>query len=336
MNTAPEISVLIPVYNAASFLEEALNSILRQTFQSFEVILIDDGSTDSSMRIADRLRARDGRIRIIREEHKGIVASLNLGISSAKGKYIARMDADDISLRARLKRQHAYLENHPDIGVCGCQLKTTGEGRTHRFRYERNHEAIVCTLLFEPAMPHAASMFRKDILLTGAEAYRTDYPHTEDYDLWIRLADKTRFATLPSVLYLYRQHSAQVTRTEKNSQRELRLLLLRRLGLDPTTSEMELHESISAWTFDHDLRALDGIHAWLLHLHEANEQAQVYPQAAFLSMLALRWKTILHYFIAYGKIVSRTYHDSVLQRHASWSRLDEMKFRLKSLIPYSR
>ena len=116
---SPKISVVMPAYNAAEYLDEAIRSILNQTFRDFEFIIINDGSTDDSISILDKQQKLDSRIRVYHQENQGMIAALNRGCRLARGKYIARMDADDISLPGRLEKQLKYMERHPQIGILG-------------------------------------------------------------------------------------------------------------------------------------------------------------------------------------------------------------------------
>jgi glycosyltransferase involved in cell wall biosynthesis len=336
MTGTPEVSVVMPVYNAAAYLEDALDSMLRQTFEAFELIAIDDGCTDGSREILERYRRQDARITVLEQDHRGIVAALNAGFARARGAFIARMDADDVSLPQRLARQVAFMRTHPDVGVCGCWLRSLGEQHPYRFRYEAQHDAIVCNLLFGSPMPHPAVLFRAEAVADLDGPYHDDYPHTEDYALWIRLSGTTRFANISKVLFLYRQHPTQVTRVFPHHQRDLRGMLLRRLGIDPTPEEEMLHEAVALWTFGDDPAVLDGIHTWLMRLLDANATAAVYQQSAFLMVLAGRWKTILHYFTRHGHSLLRPYHDSVLTRNARGSAACDLALAVKFLIRYSR
>src|SRR5207237_10277673 len=119
MLQAPRVSVLLPVWNGEAFLEQAMESILRQTLSSFELIVIDDGSTDRSAAIAEEFASRDPRMRVLRRPHEGLSAALNAGIAAARGEYVARMDADDISAPDRLRKQVAYLDAHPACVAVG-------------------------------------------------------------------------------------------------------------------------------------------------------------------------------------------------------------------------
>jgi len=145
----------MPVFNEDATLQEAVESILHQTRQDFELILIDDGSTDHTPEILDNYSDHDQRIRVFHQSHSGLIRSLNKGLELAKGKYLARMDADDISLPERLEKQTAYLENNPEVGVCGTWAKKFGLTNKHQtIKMPASPEEIKSGLLFNNTLIH--------------------------------------------------------------------------------------------------------------------------------------------------------------------------------------
>lgn len=165
MNTMPLISVVMPVYNAELYLDEAIQSITNQTYKKFEFIIINDGSTDKSLEIIKKYKDEYSRIVLISRENKGLVFSLNEGISKAKGKYIARMDADDISLSTRLEEQVAFMEENQEIGVCGSWVEVFGDNRKNTiWKMPKSNEELKTRLLFSVPVAHPSVMMRKEIL----------------------------------------------------------------------------------------------------------------------------------------------------------------------------
>ena len=205
------ISVLLPVYNGEKYLEEAVQSILAQTLPDFELIILDDGSLDSSRKIAEEFALRDSRVRVISRKNKGLVPTLNEMIDLANGKYLARMDADDISLPDRLKEQYEFMENHPEVGVCGSWYENFGSGTDSSLCCPPvSHDLIKASLLFGPELAHPSVFIRKSVLGNDIR-YNPEYLYCEDYKLWIELIDRTHFAVIPKVLFKYRIHENQVT-----------------------------------------------------------------------------------------------------------------------------
>lgn len=197
----PVVSVVLPVYNGALYLRAALDSMWAQTFADFELIVVDDGSTDATPAIL--AECADPRLVVLRTEtNTGLPAALNRSIAAARGSYIARMDADDISLPDRLARQVAYLQAHPALDVLGTGYTAiTADGQplfTHQ--PPPTHGQIAWNLLF--FNPVTLIMARRDVLAVG---YSVDFPVAQDYELWTRLIDHARFANLPDPLFLYRR-----------------------------------------------------------------------------------------------------------------------------------
>jgi glycosyltransferase involved in cell wall biosynthesis len=209
----PVVSVIMPTYNAEKYLHEAVDSILSQTFSDFEFIVIDDGSTDTSGIMLSEYARKDARIRVYRQpSNQGIVAALNRGLALAQGKYIARMDADDISLPDRLKKQVAFMDTHPDIGVVGtCAEIINRDGQCiDTIDYPLTDPLIHWALCFYSPIIHPSIMACCGIL-RSAGGYLSTYPHTEDYELWARLSPTTHFANLPDRLLLLRMHDSNIS-----------------------------------------------------------------------------------------------------------------------------
>jgi len=209
----PAVSVVMPVFNAAPYLEAAILSILSQSFANFEFLIFNDGSTDESPEIVRHISATDSRIRFFDEAHRGYARWLNEGIRLARGHYVARMDADDVAMPARFERQLAYLREHPECVAVGCTpMFIDPAGRpTGLPRYSEDHEEIEAEFLRGEggAILHPAAMFPRAALLRIG-GYREDLETAEDYDLFLRLAEHGRLANLPEVLLHYRHHPRSV------------------------------------------------------------------------------------------------------------------------------
>lgn len=221
MHALPVISVLMPCYNAALTLPEALESLICQTLQDFEVIIVDDGSSDASPRILAAWAAAHPRLRVISQPHRGIVAALNTGLGSCRAELVARMDADDRSNPARLERQAAYLQAHPQVGVVGCQVEAypVGQVREGLQVYLQWQNALLSDadirreMFVESPLAHPSVVFRKG-LVEQAGGYQ-DHGWAEDYDLWLRLyLSGVRFAKLPETLLGWRERPERLTRTD--------------------------------------------------------------------------------------------------------------------------
>jgi glycosyltransferase involved in cell wall biosynthesis len=213
----PRVSVLLPVRNGATFLREALESVLAQTLADFEFLVVDDGSIDETPAILSSVR--DGRLRVLRQEPLGLVVALNRAVAEARGPLLARMDADDVSLPERLERQVAYLDARPRVGLVAVGVETIGRGE--RIVLPDDDAALRRRLLLRNPFTHGAVVLRAEAL-RQAGGYRADYGANEDYDLWRRMARSWELAALPEILYRYRRHEQATTATdpERVAQRE--------------------------------------------------------------------------------------------------------------------
>ena len=218
----PKVSIVMPVYNVAPYLREAMDSILNQTYKDFEFIVLNDCSPDNSEEILDTYS--DSRIvRYRGEKNVGFANILNVGIKMAKGEFIARMDSDDISLPCRLEKQVAFLESHPEIDLVSAGMQRFG-GSKAVISYATNFEDVKFDALSFSPILHASSMWRKDRFLEHDLFYRQEMVPSEDYDLWTRaLANGLVLVNIPDVLYQYRTHSFQVTNVNKDWSKSTRI-----------------------------------------------------------------------------------------------------------------
>jgi glycosyltransferase involved in cell wall biosynthesis len=223
----PAVTVLMPVYNAERYVDEAVRSILGQTFADFEFIIIDDGSKDRSLAILEGYAARDPRIRLVSRPNTGIVRALNQGLDMASGELVARMDADDIALPERLAKQRKYLEGHPECVMVGSRvLVIDPKGMPLTIMSDAlTHEQIVDGFLAGRGqlVHHPAVMYRRQVVLEIG-AYREIFDEAEDLDLFLRLAEVGRIVNMEEPLLKYREHltkasRAKVVRVEENSRR---------------------------------------------------------------------------------------------------------------------
>jgi glycosyltransferase involved in cell wall biosynthesis len=210
----PLISVIMPVYNGEKYLNEAVESILGQSFADFELIVIDDGSTDGSAAILESFCQNDVRV-IIRQhsQNQGITVALNTGLALARGKYIARMDADDISLSERFEKQVAFLEKHPEIDVIGSAVQMINERgqKIGVLPSPLDDLAIRWKGLFSASFLHPTVMLRHSVLIEHNIRYRVSRNQPEDFDFFTQLLEHARGANLPEPLLLYRVHSNSLT-----------------------------------------------------------------------------------------------------------------------------
>ena len=218
----PLISVIMAVYNGVDYLDEAIKSILEQTLADFEFLILDDGSKDNSLKIIQKYASYDSRIIVITRENRGFAFSLNEMLTISKGKYIARMDQDDIALPDRFKLQIQYLENHPNVAVLGggCHMiDHKGRYLTSFTHPETDAEIQSKILAGHCAISHPSAMIRREILMSNG-GYDLDFGLVEELDLWLRLGEKAELANLQEPIIKYRLHSKSVSEKNGILQRE--------------------------------------------------------------------------------------------------------------------
>ena len=218
---APALSVVLPVFNAETTLEDAARSILGQDERDVELVLVDDGSTDGTAALADALAGRDDRLRVETLPHAGIVGALNHGLAVSRGRYIARMDADDVSYPGRLGAQRSYLDRHPDVGLVACRVDFGSEGRCDE-GYARHvawtngllsHEDISLNRFVESPLAHPSVMYRRS-LVEHLGGYR-EGPFPEDYELWLRwLEQGVIMHKLPESLVRWTDRAGRLSRVD--------------------------------------------------------------------------------------------------------------------------
>lgn len=214
----PIISVLLPVFNSDRYIAECIDSIINQTISDFEILVIDDCSTDKTVNIISSYS--DSRIKLIRKEvNTGYTDSLNWGLKNAKGEFIARMDADDICLPTRFEKQLTFLKKNSDVILCGTQFRQIGDNIISKLA--TNHDEIKVRLIEGSCIAHPTVMFRKKYFIDNNILYNRQMEPAEDYDLWSRLVFMGKLANLPEVLLLYRIHPDQISISKQNKQVEL-------------------------------------------------------------------------------------------------------------------
>lgn len=239
INETPLISVLMPVFNCELYIKEAIESILNQTYSNFEFLIIDDASSDQTLSIIKTYD--DHRIKLIEKPvNTGLTYSLNIGLSIAKGEYIARMDGDDICLPERFAKQISFLENNMDYVLCGTNYKILGMNII--VQLPQDYDAIKLTLLDNCCVAHPTVMYRKKTIDKFDLVYDILKEPAEDYDMWVRLISKGKFYNIQETLLMYRVHGTQVSQKrfiqQRNISIEAKLDLLNYLVFSPTEREV--------------------------------------------------------------------------------------------------
>lgn len=294
MQSEPMVTILLPVYNGSKYLAEAIESMLAQTFADFEFLIINDGSTDNTGEIISS--HADNRIRLITHtQNQGLVTALNHGLAEARGTYIARMDADDISAPDRLEKQFAYMEQHPEIAALGTGIATFGRENHQEWRPLLPDE-VHCHLLFHSTLAHPSVMLRRSVLERFSLYYDDAYKHAEDYKLWVQLSRHAQLANVPEVLLYYRVHDEQISLQKNQEQKATASLIqleqLRSMGFEPTIDEFRIHYLLSQGSLTPNPDFVTVAAAWLVKLRTANTISGYFPEPAFTGLLGWYWKAL--------------------------------------------
>jgi glycosyltransferase involved in cell wall biosynthesis len=281
MSASPKVSVIIPVFNREHMVREAITSLLAQTMTDFEIIAVDDGSTDRSTEIIEGFD--DPRVRLVRHgRNRGTPSARNSGLEAATGQYIAWLDSDDLARPRRFAIQAEYLDADPSIAMIGGEAGAIrANGRRTWFRLSRpaTHDQIVATLLFRSPMLQSSIMGRAEIL--KQYPYRLDFPVCQDLEMYGRLTRDHRVANLQQVLVDRRFHSGQVINQRANDVNDRKRVLfrdsLKRLGIDPSDSELDRHILLGRIRNARiDGEFLGWSRQWLERVIAANSSACVY------------------------------------------------------------
>src|SRR5574337_643394 len=299
MGTSPRVTVLIPVYNRERYVATAIESILAQSFIDFELLLIDDGSTDGSVEIL-RSYTTDSRVRLVcNEQNLGIPRTRNRGIDLARGEHIAMLDSDDWAYPRLLEKQVAFLDRHKDFEVVGAWATEMDENGRSLGRVKRRFVSsgeLQSRLLFRCSLCNSSIMARKAILQDYG--YREQYAVCEDFDLFVRVAKNSKLGNLPETLVRRRTHAGNLGREKaevmKAKNQEIASAQLIELGVTFTATDLERHFVLSHMTrlqFTPDREYLEWADAWLQKLQKVNHRVLRYPAQAFARLVGQLWVT---------------------------------------------
>lgn len=316
----PLISILMPVHNGAAFLGEAIESMLAQTLGDFEFLIVDDASTDNSASIAQDFK--DPRIRLIRSPSRlKLSGALNLGLDNASGRYVARMDADDISLPERLELQVKFLDAHPETGLCGSWIRTFGSSSKAVLERPAEHEAIRAFTLLDTPFAHPTVMLRREWIEHHHLRFNGEYFPTEDFELWTRALSCFKGANLPQVLLLYRVHGKSLTGSDWSVMDDQAARIIRaqlaQLAISPTVEELRFHRQLSMGRLSMTRKHLDEAELWLNRLITANQATRTFDHAALEAVLGDVWFRTCMHTARLGFWVSGRYSGSPLAKNDS-------------------
>ena len=272
----PLVSVIIPCYNAEQYVEVAVRSVMKQSYINLEVITIDDCSTDNTLSILKKLASEDNRIVLLcNNKNLGLVSTLNKGIYMAKGKYIARMDADDISVFDRIDKQVNFLEENRGVALCGSNYLVIDEkGRQiGKIIFPSEDATIKAELLFMNPFAHPTVMMKKETL-EKCGFYEEGMVPAEDYELWVRIAKDHRVANIPDYLLKYRVHGNNITITQRENQKHVLQKILNKyvvsFGYADAFVNYHFKFLCGAWSRKSSIDEINGFKQWEKALVEKN------------------------------------------------------------------
>lgn len=326
----PKVSVIMPVYNSEKYVAQAIKSILQQTFKNFEFLILNDGSRDHSLDIIQSFN--DPRIILINHKtNRGLIAVLNQGLKLARGRFIARMDADDISHPKRLELQIKLMEKNPSLSAVGGWVKTIGLEKNRKWQYRTNAQILKCELLFDAPLAHPTVMLRSATLKKHNLRYRIK--NSEDYGLWNDLTKFSSIANMPMYLLQYRVHSQQTGSKQFDTRRQaahvLRNSIVRRLVPNANKEELILHQQLATRDFGNNRAFLIKAEKWLLKIQDTNSKKNTYPTAALNHVLGFYWWQVAQCNSKQGVASFKIYKNSTLTFGYSPSKLAMFKFFIK-------
>ena len=294
----PKISVLMSVYNTPEkWLRNAIESILTQTFSDFEFVIVLDKPTDNSTEVVKEYAANDGRVIILENsENLGLTKNLNKGLAVARGKYIARMDSDDVAFKHRFEKQYQYMEAHPEVVALGTQVCTSldPEHAMDKFPvsdWTPDQDVLKIRMLFHNVgLPHPTSMFRHDVMIQHGITYDERIKKSQDYKLWVDLMPYGEIGMLNEVLLMYRVHEGQISTNRKNQYQYAHMVALEQaeklLGT-LTEEEKAFHECFASMDIPNN--DVSGYERYINRLIQENKRKGLYDKDKFQRELKYAW-----------------------------------------------
>lgn len=287
----PILSVVMPVYNGEKYLSEAIDSVLNQTFNDLELLIINDGSTDSSLQIIQSYN-NEKIVLINNKKNYGIPYCRNLGLKKARGEYLTWTDCDDINEPTRFEEQIKFLNTNKEFGVCGTSLVRFGKEK-YISKIYKDPELVKATLLFKTSIPNATAMLRLSKIKEFDLKYDTQLPITEDYDFIFRCSMHFPLTNIQKVLYRYRASETSIMSkfqsneiNDYNVHKIVYKKILDHLDIKPTESELKIHRAISSGKLFDNIYDYKACYDWLKTLKIKNQKVKLYPYKIFNKVLA--------------------------------------------------
>ena len=334
----PFISVVMSVYNGEKYLSEAIKSILDQSFSDFEFIIFDDGSTDDSLGIIESFN--DTRIKLIKNKtNRGLTKNLIEGLNIAKGKYVARMDADDISLPDRFKTQAEYLEANSDISILGSSVIFFNDNGYEFIAYQPiTNEEIKVHLLFSFTLLHPSVMMRIDDLRRYNLNYNPEFKYSQDHDLWVRASMRLKLANIHEPLIKMREHTDKITSNLKPQQKyysdKTRLRQLKNLDIVLNSEELSAFNNLSAGTNSFNLNQLKLYEKSIIKIINNNKHKRIYAHSILLTNAAYFFRMKYRQLLLNNNNTGLIYWTSPLRKYDKISLRNNITLALRSIKAY--
>jgi glycosyltransferase involved in cell wall biosynthesis len=328
-----KVSVVLPVYNVASHIRQTIDSLLQQTFQDFELLVLDDCSTDDT---AAQVQAIDDpRLKLVRNPRNlGRAGTDNAALAYVRGQYLAKMDGDDLCHPERLARQVAYLDQYPEVNVVGSYMQNFGAS-TYLNRYPAQPTDAQVLTLFTLPTGNPSAMLRTSLFTQYGMRYDAALRQTEDYDFCARYIRQLRIATIQEALIQYRvpQHTRKkdILSERASVSDEVREQLLRQWGLPCTTRELQVHNAIAMLERSIGDVTLAEVEAWLRKLISFNDEQPLFDPKALRRGLGERWFEVCYTYPQRRLSGPRQFGSSPLAAYVSLTNQQRLKFLLKAV-----
>ena len=333
----PKVSVMMPVYNGARYIGDAIKSILTQTYGDFELLVLDDGSTDNTLQVIKSFN--DPRIRIIRNDRNiGTVLTRNKGLRECCGEYVAMLDSDDLAYPQRFEKQVNFLNNHLDVGMVGSWvdlINAEGNPLNASWKTDMEAEEVPVFLLFHNCFSFSAVMLRS--VAIPRDGFREGYIPSEDYEIWTRIVDSWKSYNLPEILTTYRIHKDSLSKKQSDLQNDVVDKIVRsqlsKLSIQPTEEELRLHRTNDTYRGDDVKGFIIKREKWLLKLIERNNDVQLYDQRIFQRVINKIWLKTCKSNTAQGFWIWKKFWQSTLSSKVQLSDINDIvKFFIKCLL----
>ena len=337
------VSVIVPAFNCEHSVGDAVASIVNQDYRNLEIIIINDGSTDRTGEIIHAIS--DPRIVFLdNPQNLGLIETLNKGLRRATGKYIARMDADDLAFPSRISEQVAYMESHPSIGLLGTNMIQFGES-TAKVRFRSDPSLLKGLLLFQNEFAHPTVMMRREVMVQHNLWYESDFLHVEDYALWVQFSRVSLVTNLQKYLLKYNVSKSSISQIANRNvlERDQKHILihghaLAAIGMKPSMDELRLHRAISAYSpyrFG-DKAAFFKAKEWLIKISDALVSANYIPRESLQQVMSYQWYVLCSKSSQLGLFSLLQFY---FQQEFSVSRMGlsrQLRLIIKCLVQYQR